>query len=99
MDKDLYFENDKEFENYIKGGNYEMSKLIVNTAEEIQSQGIDELTIARVHTEDTGTIYEITLERAHVVETLEQNLKIYENEEDYIGCQKIVDMINHFKNS
>ena len=96
---ELYFDTDKEFENYISGGNYEVSKLIVKTAEELKSSGEQELTIAKVHTYDSDKIYEITLEKKHVIDTLKQNLNIYEREEDYIGCQKIVDLINHFKNT
>lgn len=93
----LQFENDKEFENYISGGNYEVSKLIVKTAEKLKASKKQELVIAKVYTKEDGMIYEITLNKKDVVNTLKQNINIYEREEDYIGCQKIVDLINYFQ--
>jgi hypothetical protein len=43
-------------------------------------------------------IYDIMIERLDMVETLEQNLQIMEEFEDYERCQKIFEAINYLKN-
>ena len=44
-------------------------------------------------------IYDITVERKHFAETLEENLPYYVREERYEDCQKIVNIINELKNN
>ena len=47
---------------------------------------------------EEGEIYDITVERKHFAETLEENLPHYVREERYEDCQKIVNIINELKN-
>ena len=44
-------------------------------------------------------VYDITIERKHFAETLEENLPYYIREEQYEECQKIVNIINELKNN
>lgn len=48
--------------------------------------------------EDEGSIYDITIEKKHFAETLEENLVHYVREEKYEDCQKIADTISILKN-
>jgi len=48
-------------------------------------------------TKDTNTTFDIILEPKYMVETLETNLPVMEDFEDYERCQKIVDAINYLK--
>jgi hypothetical protein len=46
---------------------------------------------------DEGSIYEITIERKHFAETLEENIIHYVREELYEDCQRIANVINELK--
>jgi hypothetical protein len=46
---------------------------------------------------DEGSVYEITIERKHFAETLEENIVHYVREERYEDCQKIADTISQLK--
>ncbi len=45
-----------------------------------------------------GEIYDITVERKHFAETLEENLPYYIREEQYEDCSRIVKTISELKN-
>ena len=47
---------------------------------------------------EEGEIYDITVERKHFAETLEENLPYYIREEQYEDCQRIVKTIDKLKN-
>ena len=47
---------------------------------------------------EEGEIYDITVERKHFAETLEDNLPYYIREEQYEDCQRIVETVNKLKN-
>ena len=47
---------------------------------------------------EEGEIYDITVERRHFAETLEENLPYYIREELYEDCQRIVETIGKLKN-
>jgi hypothetical protein len=47
--------------------------------------------------EQDQTIYDITIDRQEFVNTLEQNLSIYEKHELYEGCAEIVKAIKFLK--
>jgi hypothetical protein len=47
--------------------------------------------------EQEQTIYDITIDRKEFVNTLEQNLPIYEKHELYEGCAEIVKAIKFLK--
>jgi hypothetical protein len=47
---------------------------------------------------EEGEIYDITVERKHFAETLEENLPYYIREEQYEDCSRIVKTISELKN-
>ena len=47
--------------------------------------------------EEEGSVYDITIEKKHFAETLEENLVHYVREERYEDCQKIADTISQLK--
>ena len=47
--------------------------------------------------EEENSIYDITIERKHFAETLEENLTHYVREERYEDCQRIANIINELK--
>lgn len=47
--------------------------------------------------EEEGSVYDITIEKKHFAETLEENLVHYVREEKYEDCQKIADTISMLK--
>ena len=48
--------------------------------------------------EEEGSVYDITIDKKHFAETLEENLVHYVREERYEECQKIADTISELKN-
>ena len=47
--------------------------------------------------ESENSIFDITIDKKHFAETLEENLPNYVREEKYEECQKIADTINELK--
>lgn len=47
--------------------------------------------------EDENSVYDITVERKHFAETLEENIVHYVREERYEDCQRIADVIAELK--
>ena len=47
--------------------------------------------------EEENSIYDITIERKHFAETLEENIVHYVREERYEDCQRIADVIAELK--
>ena len=79
-------------------GNYEFSKIIVNKCLEMIDTDFDELTIIEITVKDTDTIYDSSLMRSDIKETLEVNLPILIFEEDYELCSKVQHAINNLFN-
>jgi hypothetical protein len=52
-------------------GNYEFSKIIVNKCLEMINTDFNELTIIEITVKDTDMIYDITLMKSDIKETLE----------------------------
>ena len=48
--------------------------------------------------EEEGLVFDVTIEKKHFAETLEENLVHYVREEKYEDCQKIADTISILKN-
>lgn len=47
--------------------------------------------------EEENSIFDVTIERKHFIETLEENIVHYVREERYEDCQRIADVINKLK--
>ena len=72
----------------------DISKSIVNKILENLHTKKRFIPILEIEINDNGEIYDITLDRKNMLNTLQVNLKIYEKYEDYEGCDNIIKAIN-----
>jgi cytidylate kinase len=84
----------EEWENIVKDQNYDVSKAVVNKILENLHTKKRFIPILEIEINDNGEIYDITLDRKNMLNTLQVNLKIYEKYEDYEGCDSIIKAIN-----
>lgn len=91
------FDTEEEMNETFKGGNRKLHNLIVDTALANIKTRKKTIPIVSIHTKDNNMIYDIMIERFDMIETLEQNLKVMEEFEDYGRCQKIFEAINYLK--
>ena len=86
-----------EFEELVAQRDLRISKALVETILNNLKGRKRHLHALSVLIEQDQTIYDITIDRQEFVNTLEQNLSIYEKHELYEGCQQIVDAIKFLK--
>ena len=91
------FETEKEIENIFTKGNKKLSNLIVDLALSNLKTKINKIHVVSIYAKDVDLIYEIIIDRKDLAITLEQNLNVMENYEDYVRCQKIVEAIKYLK--
>jgi hypothetical protein len=84
----------EEWEEMMKHQNYDISKSIVNKILENLHTKKRFIPILEIEVNNNGEIYDITLDRKNMLNTLQVNLKIYEKYEDYEGCDNIIKAIN-----
>ena len=94
----LEFETTQELNKTFSEGNKPLSDIIVDTAIKNIKTKRKEIPVVSITTKDDDLIYDIMISRMDLVETLEQNLEVMEEYEDFERCQKIVDAI-HYLNS
>ena len=92
------FNTEEEISETFKEGNKKLHNLIVDTALKNLRTKSQEIPIISIHAKDTDVFYEIIIERPDMVQTLEQNLTIMEEYEDYERCQKIFSALQYLKN-
>jgi len=90
------FDSD-EFEELVAQRDLRISKALVETILSNLKGRKRHLHALSVLIEQDQTIYDITIDRQEFVNTLEQNLPIYEKHELYEGCQEIVNAIKFLK--
>ena len=83
-----------EWEEMMKCQNNDISKSIVNKILENLNTKKRFIPILEIEINDNGEIYDITLDRKNMLNTLQVNLKILEKFEDYEGCDSIIKAIN-----
>jgi hypothetical protein len=79
--------------------NKPISNLIVDVAIENIDTTIEEIPVVSIVTLDDDLVYEVVIDRTDMVETLEQNLELMEDFEDYGRCQKITDALFYLNNN
>jgi hypothetical protein len=84
----------EEWEEMMKHQNYDISKSIVNKILENLHTKKRFIPILEIEIKDNEEIYDITLDRKNMLNTLQVNLKIFEKYEDYEGCNNIIKAIN-----
>jgi hypothetical protein len=86
-----------EFEELVAQRDLRNSKALVETILNNLKGRKRHLHALSVLIEQDQTIYDITIDRKEFVNTLEQNLSIYEKHELYEGCAEIVKAIKFLK--
>jgi hypothetical protein len=86
-----------EFEELVAQRDLRISKALVETILNNLKGRKRHLHALSVLIEQEQTIYDITIDRNEFVNTLEQNLPIYEKHELYEGCAEIVKAIKFLK--
>lgn len=100
MTTTLKVKNHEEFEQRLKDKDLEISKAIVDTILEHLDSKERFIPILEVELEEEGDIYDINLDNkntAILIQTLEQNLEIFEYHEVYEQCPTILEAINYLK--
>jgi hypothetical protein len=89
----LVYDNSQEIEYMLDGGDYELSRLVVDIALENIKTRKKVIPIVSIYSQEEEMFWDLTLDREDMEETLSKNLKIMEKYEDYERCQEIVNGI------
>lgn len=84
----------EEWENMMNDQRYDISKVIVDKILQNLHTKRRFIPILEIEVKKEEEIYNITLDRKDMLNTLQLNLKIYEKNEDYEGCIAITNAIN-----
>ncbi len=95
--KQIEFDTEEEMEQSFTENDYKFHKFVVDSALKNIDSKKKEIKIMSILTKDTNTTFDIILEPKFMVETLETNLPIMEEYEDYERCQKIVNAIKYLQ--
>lgn len=87
----------EEFEDLVSQRDVRISKALVETILTNLKGRKRHLHAFSVMIEQEQTIYDVTVDRFDFLITLEKNLQIYEENELYEGCAKIVEAIKFLK--
>ena len=98
MAVEITVQNTDEFQEMVDNKDFSLSEAIVSGILKNINGKKKHVHVLSVTCLDEGEIYDITVERKHFAETLEENLPYYVREEKYEDCQKIINVINELKN-
>jgi hypothetical protein len=87
----------EEFEKMVAQRDLRISRALVETILKNLNGRKRHLHALSIFVENEETIYDVTVDRQDFVETLENNLAIYEENELYEGCAEIVKAIKFLK--
>ena len=93
MVKQIVVETHEDFEAMMIEQDLEISRAIVEVALKNLKGKKRFIPILEIYVEEDETIYDVTLDRLNILDTLEQNLEIHERNEDYEGCARIAKAI------
>ena len=94
----LEFKSSEEMNIMFEDDNKPLSDLIVDIALENLDTTIESIPVVSIATIEDDLIYDVIIDRIDMVETLEQNLILMEDFEDYGRCQKITDALFYLNN-
>ena len=94
----LEFKSSEEMNIMFEDDNKPLSDLIVDVALENLDTTIESIPVVSIATIEDDLIYDVIIDRIDMVETLEQNLILMEDYEDYGRCQKITDALFYLNN-
>jgi DNA-directed RNA polymerase len=89
MVKRIKVKNQEEFEEMLQNKDIKISKAIVEIALKNLNSKKRFIPILEIYLEEEEQIFDITLDRKDMLQTLKQNLEIHELHEDYEGCARI----------
>lgn len=98
MAVEITVQNSDEFQEMVDNKDFRISEAVVSGILKnlnTKKRHVHVLSIACIEDE---AIYDITVERKHFAETLEENLPYYIKEERYEDCRLIADAIDKLKN-
>ena len=94
METEFTVNNNQEFQDMIDGKDFRISKSIVDAIlNNINSKKKNVHILSVICLEEDST-FDITLERKHFAQTLQENLQYYIERELYEDCTKINECIN-----
>lgn len=99
MATEITVQNADEFQQMVDTKDFRIAEAIVNGILSNINGKKKHIHVLSVTCLEEEEIYDITVERKHFAETLEENLPYYVREERYEECQKIVNIINELKNN
>ena len=97
MAGEITVNNSDEFQEMVDNKDFRIAKAIVESILENLNSKKRNIHILSVACVEDNAVYELTLDKKFFVDTLEENLKHYIEQEKYEQCQKIVDAINKLK--
>lgn len=86
-----------EFQEQVDKKDFRISKIIVNSILTHLTSKKNNIHIITVNCTEDSTSYDLSLNRKHFAETLQENLKYFEEKEMYEECSKIVSAIEFLK--
>lgn len=97
MATEFTLNNSEEFQKMINDKDFRIAQAIVETILNNITTKKKYVHVLSISCLEENATYDITLERRHFVDTLEENLKYYVEHELYEDCTKIVQAINKLK--
>jgi hypothetical protein len=97
MVAEITVNNTEEFQELVDNKDFRIAKAIVDGILDNINTKKKHVHVLTITCLEEGEIYDITVERKHFAETLEENLPYYIREEQYEDCQRIVNSINKLK--
>jgi hypothetical protein len=90
--------NTEEFQELVDNKDFRIAQAIVEGILDNVKSKKKHVHVLSITCLEEGEIYDITVERKHFAETLEENLPYYIREEQYEDCSRIVRTIDELKN-
>lgn len=94
----LVYDNSELIQYMLEGGDYNLSCLVVDTTLENLQTKKKVIPIVSIYAQEEDMVWDLTLDREDMEETLSKNLEIMEKFEDYERCQEIVNGIKFIQN-
>lgn len=94
----LVYGNSEDIGYMLEGGDYNLSCLVVDTTLENLQTKKKVIPIVSIYAQEEDMVWDLTLDREDMEETLSKNLEIMEKFEDYERCQEIVNGIKFIQN-
>jgi hypothetical protein len=97
MPTEITVNNTDEFQLLVENKDFRISKAIVEGILNNMSTRKKHIHVLSITCLEEDDIFDITVERKHFIETLEENLPHFVREEEYEYCAKIVAAVNSLK--